>query len=459
MRPSRLNNGWNARRSARALLWRAALLLLCVCAHAPCADLATLYQAAVGFDPTTLSAAALLRAEEMKYPEARSRWLPNIRASGSSIYGHVDQASSIVPNYRTEGFTFSLSQTIFDWGALQDLRDSSLEVDQAYITFAKSQSDLIFRLCDAYFAVLSAQEDKTAADKHLVALREQLRAAAESYRLGNGTVVDVRDAQASVAAAQADAVDLENALQERVVRLASIVGRPPGELAVLSDSRSLPGLYPAQASSWVDYARTNNFDARIQELQVARAHTHTLKTQYSTLPTVTAIASYSHGNSSYINGQDNFITGGPAASAAQIGVQITIPLFDGLSSHSQTQENLALEDKAAEDLRVARQNAEQQAQQAYLGYEGGRSRVLALQQAVSAARASVDFNVKAYRNGVRLNSDVLTAQDRLYSLQRNYIEARIAALMWGVRLKDAAGELEEQDINQLNSLLDIPKGG
>jgi outer membrane protein len=95
----------------------------------------------------------------------------------------------------------------------------------------------------------------------------------------------------------------------------------------------------------------------------------------------------------------------------------------------------------------------------YLGYEGGRSRVLALQQAVTSAQASLDFNVKAYRKGVRLNSDVLSAEDRLYSLQRNYIEARIAALMWGVRLKDAAGELEESDIVQLNSMLAIPQGG
>ncbi|WEY39186.1 TolC family protein [Paraburkholderia sp. SUR17] len=157
------------------------------------------------------------------------------------------------------------------------------------------------------------------------------------------------------------------------------------------------------------------------------------------MPSVTAIASFSRGNASYINGQDNFITGGPAASAAQIGIRIAIPLFDGLSSQSQTRENLALEDKAEEDLEVARQSAAQHAQQAFLGYEGGRTRVAALEQAVHAAQASVAFNVKAYRNGVRLNSDVLAAEDRLYSQQRNYIEARIAALMWSVRLKDSTG--------------------
>ncbi|WP_109477534.1 TolC family protein [Paraburkholderia sp. C35] len=159
----------------------------------------------------------------------------------------------------------------------------------------------------------------------------------------------------------------------------------------------------------------------------------------------------------YINGQDNFITGGPAASSAQIGIQITIPLFDGLSNHSRTRENLALEDTAA-DLEVARQNATQQAQQAFLGYEGGRTRVAALEQAVHSAQTSVEFNVKAYRNGVRLNSDVLAAEDRLYSQQRNYIEARIAALMWGVRLKDSTGQLDEEDVQQLNSLLDVSPG-
>ena len=84
--------------------------------------------------------------------------------------------------------------------------------------------------------------------------------------------------------------------------------------------------------------------------------------------------------------------------------------------------------------------------------------MLALEQAVTSAKASVDFNVNAYRNGVRLNSDVLTAEDRLYSLQRNYIEARIAALMWGVKLKNAFGSLEEQDVLQLNSLLDTSTG-
>ncbi|WP_169742636.1 TolC family protein [Paraburkholderia ferrariae] len=434
------------------------LAMLGIGVTARSSDLQSLYQSAIGYDPTVQGAAAFLRAEEMKYPEARSRWLPSVRASGSAINGHVDQENALFPNYRTDGFTFSLSQTIFDWGAFQDLRDSNLEVEQARIIYAKSQSNLILRLCDAYFSVLSAQEDRKAAGEHLAALQEQEKVARENFRLGNGTVVDVQDAEASVAAAQADEVDMVNALQEREAQLASIVGRPLGELAGLTASQALPGLFPAEASAWAALARDNSFDARIQQLEVARAHTRTLKTRYATLPTVTAIASFSRGNANYINGQDNFITGGPAASSARIGIQITIPLFDGLSSQSLTRENLALEDKAEDDLGVARQNAAQQAQQAYLGYEGGRTRVAALQQAVRSAQSSVEFNIKAYRKGVRLNSDVLAAEDRLYSQQRNYYEARITALMWGVRLKDVTGELDEQDIEQLNSLLDAQQG-
>lgn len=60
---------------------------------------------------------------------------------------------------------------------------------------------------------------------------------------------------------------------------------------------------------------------------------------------------------------------------------------------------------------------------------------------------------------VRSNSDVFAADDRLYFQQRNYIEARIAVLMRGVRLKDTAGEFDEEDVRQLNGLLDIALGG
>jgi outer membrane protein len=444
---------WNGVRLNVALL---GLLVLAVSAQA--ADLQALYQAAIGYDPTVRSAADQLEAEEMKYPEARSRWLPSVKASGSEIYGHVSQESSLVPNYKTQGFTFSLSQTIFDWSALQDLRESSIEVEQARLAYSKSQSDLIVRLCDAYFSVLTAMENLSAAHKHTLALAEQEKAARENFRLGNGTIVDVRDAEASVAAANADEVDMNNTLQERIALLSNIVGRPPGELATLSDE-ALPEIYPAEAATWASYASDNGFDIRIQQLEVARAHTHTLKTRYATLPSVSAITSFSRGNSSYINGQDNFLTGGPAASAAQIGILITIPLFDGLSSQSQTKENMALEKKAADDLDVARQTAAQQAQQAYLQYEGGRSRVKALQAAVSSARASVDFNVKAYTRGVRLNSDVLAAEDRLYSQERNFIEARINVVMWGIRLRNITAELDEQDVERINRMLDTHPGG
>ena len=68
------------------------------------------------------------------------------------------------------------------------------------------------------------------------------------------------------------------------------------------------------SAAWADSARDNSFDARVQELLVQWAHTQTLKTRYATMPTVSAVASYGRGNSSYINGQDAFPTGGPSAS-------------------------------------------------------------------------------------------------------------------------------------------------
>lgn len=89
------------------------------------------------------------------------------------------------------------------------------------------------------------------------------------YRLGNGAIVDVQDAQASVAAAQADEVDMANTLQERVVQLESIVGRSTGELARLAPGKALPGVYPLQASVW---AHQQESMALTQESSSVRLH-------------------------------------------------------------------------------------------------------------------------------------------------------------------------------------------
>jgi len=55
--------------------------------------------------------------------------------------------------------------------------------------------------------------------------------------------------------------------------------------------------------------------------------------------------------------------------------------------------------------------------------------------------------------GVRINIDVLNAQQQLYATRRDLARARYDTLVNSLRLKSSAGVLREEDLMQVNALL------
>jgi outer membrane protein len=58
---------------------------------------------------------------------------------------------------------------------------------------------------------------------------------------------------------------------------------------------------------------------------------------------------------------------------------------------------------------------------------------------------------------VRVNIDVLNAQQQLFTTQRDLARARYDALLNGLRLKSTAGALGEEDVARINALLAPPQ--
>jgi outer membrane protein len=76
-----------------------------------------------------------------------------------------------------------------------------------------------------------------------------------------------------------------------------------------------------------------------------------------------------------------------------------------------------------------------------------------LRAAEQSSRAALDANLTGYQVGVRVNIDVLNAQQQLYETQRSLARARYDTLMSSLRLKASSGILKSEDIVALNQLL------
>jgi outer membrane protein len=81
------------------------------------------------------------------------------------------------------------------------------------------------------------------------------------------------------------------------------------------------------------------------------------------------------------------------------------------------------------------------------------AQVRALEQALVSSQSALDSNKLGYEVGVRINIDVLNAQQQLYSTKRDLAKARYDTLVNGLRLKAAAGTLSEEDLERVNRLL------
>jgi outer membrane protein len=138
----------------------------------------------------------------------------------------------------------------------------------------------------------------------------------------------------------------------------------------------------------------------------------------------------------------------------QIGLQLNIPIFSGGLVNSQVKQAIALREKAQQDLENARRTAALNARQSYLGVTNGIAQVKALEAALVSSQSSLDSNKLGYDVGVRINIDVLNAQQQLYQTKRDLSKAIYDTIMAGLKLRNAAGILNDEDVQQINAMLD-----
>ncbi|GAB3625384.1 Outer membrane protein TolC [Pandoraea terrae] len=421
-------------------------------------DLLQLYGEAQSRDAQIISARSLYLANVEALPQARAALLPTVVARWGSVNSHYG-TNGVSNTFGATGYSLALTQPIFHWDSWQTYAQGKLAVASAEASFAQAQQDLILRVATAYFDVLAAQDDLALAGTHKQAIAEQLAAAKRNFEVGNATVVDANEAQAGYDQAVAQEIAAQNTLDVRRAVFAKIVGHPVASLATLRAGASLPSPSPNNVADWIEQAQVSNYGVQLQTLTLETAKRETSKAKSGNLPTIDLVAGGAHSNTANANSLLNAgMSGGtgPGAgpsSAGQIGIQISIPIFAGGAVQSRMRQTLALEDKATSDLDDARRAAVLSAQQSFLGVSSGLAQVKALEAAEQSAQTSLASNKLGYQVGIRINADVLNAEDKLFTTRRDLARARYSTLMSSLQLKASAATLADTDLLQLNTLL------
>lgn len=416
-------------------------------------NLISAYQAALQHDAGFASAKASLAASQEKVVQAKTANLPTVNLGGSSNWAKQDIIGIQIGDRSYTNASVNLSANYPLWRpAIADgISQAQLGVRLAEASFANAQQDLLTRVAQAYFDVLLAQDNVTTIATQKAAIAEQLAQAKREFEVGTKTILDTNEAQARYDLTLAQEAVAAGELLSKRAALELLTGVNAEQFAKLSPSTQVPAASPSDLSAWTTRAQEGSIAVQSAQLSADIAKLEVSRNQKINGASVDLVS-----NMSAIRNL------GSASSAAYatvgsvgFGVQISYPIYNGGNLNSKVREAMLSHDKSLSDLENAKRNAAQQARQAYLSLSYGISQIKALESAVRSSQTLLDSTKLGYQVGVRINLDVLNAQQALANNTKDLSKARYDALMSGLRLKAATAQLSEADLNAVNNQLQL----
>jgi len=442
-------------RTDSVLLRSAVAAVVVVAAPVHGADLLSVYQRAETEDAEFAQAQAAFDAAQQQWPQARAAVLPQVNATASRSEIDSTDADDRTASFDQERYQLELTQTLFDWSAFANLDRADAAVAQAEAELATARQELIVRVAEAYFDVLTARDGLRFAQAEKRAVERQLEQARERFEVGLIPITDVKEAQASFDLAVSRELEAQNELDRAREALRRIVGRRPGSLDGVAEELPLKPPEPPDATAWVDRAVEQNPDL-LAARSGAEAARHALsEARGGYYPEVELFARRSNTESAF--------TQGTAAQPFEntddeIGVRLTWNLFAGGRTAARSGEARAQFQEAQAAVTDARRGVAQRTRDGFRAVETSLAQVRALRQAVESNRSRVEATRSGFEVGTRTSVDVLNAVRDLYRAQSDLSEARYNYIVNRLRLKRAAGTLTVDDIRQVNRWLAADAG-
>jgi outer membrane protein len=430
-----------------------ALLIGCFSLSAFGADLLDIYRLALRNDPTFEVARYTLKAAREKYPQAVAGLLPAVSASGTNnVTRAQDQftnSSNVLRDVHAWNWSLQLTQPLFRIQNLYAYNEAQMALEQAQAQYNLAEQDMILRITQAYFGLLSSREGIKVAEAELSATEEQLALAKQGFDTGVSSITDVREGKSRADLARSHLVSAQNELDTKSAELGKIVDEVPDQLVALSPSASIPLPQPNNQQYWINQARESNPAVRAAQAGLLVAEATVGKARAEHTPTLDLVASYGEN---YSSGSTTMPTDfASKGQTRQIGVQFTVPLFAGGGTGSRVAEAVDNKYRAGAELEVAKRQAATDGQTAFAGVVNGLSQITALESAVESTQNTVNDTHAGYKLGVYNNVKVLDAEQLFYTAKRDLVKARYETLFQALKLKAATGVLSEEDLINANA--------
>jgi len=411
------------------------------------------YEAALLHDPTYRSAYHENEAGQQAEAIGLASLLPNLsithtqNKSSGTITGKTQTGQSVsdVVTFDSQISSLTLRQPLINLEAVASYRIGKAQANSSRAKFTGRSQQLIVRLVEAYVETLLAQDHVQLAEAQLTSLEELKRVNERMLIKGEGTTTDVLETQSKHAIAQARVIEANDELEGAQLKLEAIIGQKINRLDRLSDAFNTRAIQLQDYDNWYALALERNAELMTQRHAVTSGKEEIRKSFAGHTPRVDLVASLSKNN------RGSFITRNQDAELGTIGVEVNFPLYAGGRVNALTAQAKANHARAEADLDAITDKVLVELKKQYNLLKSGIKKIESLELAVKSAELLVDATEKSIRGGIRINLNLLDAQQQLYTAQRDLSRARFDYLLAYLRLQLAAGTLVLDDLRNIAS--------
>ncbi|GIV26357.1 MAG: transporter [Bacteroidia bacterium] len=395
--------------------------------------------------------------------QSQAQTLPSLNAGANHIYQYgrtIDRYTNSFANTQVLSQNFYLTAQWTIWAGLSQyhtIQANKMNYLSAQENLAQQKNDLILNVATAYINVILSQDVLKINQSQYEITKQQFERTKILVDQGSATLSNLKDIEAQLANDELNVINSKNNLELNLLALKQILNLPPQqniEIVRPDISINTDILNQYTADDIYNIALKTQPSVKSREYQL-KANEYILKANRGRRsPTLNISASLATGYSGlaqriigYQTQIDTFATipgYGPLVFSQQVpilektpfiqqykdnfnqtlGFNLTIPLFNGLSTHTSIQNAKLNVLTAKYNFDLNNQNLYKTIVQAYANAKAALQKYEASLKSYDAAKLSFEMNENKYQQGALSYFDYTTARNRKVNAELNLIQAK-----------------------------------
>ena len=391
-------------------------------------------------------AVADIEKADWSVKESITSFLPVLSTEYSYAYlspqSTITIGNATIPTGSQNNYSWKiqLAQPVYTGGKLTTARKlSEAGLDVSKIILDKIRLELALSVKQAYFDVLLAQKAKLVAEDLVNALESQANVSRNFYEVGLIPKNDMLRVEVDLADAKQSLTLAKNGVSLAKAALNTILRQNVNKDIALDDVFEIEQVTPGFDES-INTANKNRPEVKAAEKTIDIAEKKIRLAESDYYPNVNLVTSYERNNDNlWVWNKGDYTQ---KAESTTVAMSMTWDFWEWGKTRYKVAQEKAEKLKAGYSLKQLKDQIALQVKQALLNLTATRSNIGVARLGISQAEENYRISQERYKEQVTTSTEVLDAQTRLTTAQRNYYAALYDYHKASAQLKFATGVID-----------------